>query len=157
MCSAVYCGTAIFYPLKESDCVKHPNVKYDTFFWVLQNKGCVRNFQRCKILLWGHSVPLRNPLPRHRIPGSRVSPERYTQVPARRVPVFFNIGNCVPYIKKTSGEAHSREDVVCRKRLRSARECAKAHSLFKSIFSTKSHRHFTLFFILHYFPLRFFA
>lgn len=92
MCSAVYCGTAIFYPLKESDCVKHPNVKYDTFFWVLQNKGCVRNFQRCKILLWEHSVPLRNPLPLHRIPGSRVSPERYTQVPARRVPVFFNIG-----------------------------------------------------------------
>ena len=29
-------------------------------------------------------------------------------------------------------DAHSREAEICRKRLRSARECAKAHSLFWS-------------------------
>ncbi len=40
------------------------------------------------------------------------------------------LGNFVPYIIKTlRGDAHSREDVRCRKRPRSARECAKAHSL----------------------------
>ncbi len=39
------------------------------------------------------------------------------------------LGNFVPYIIKTlRGDAHSREDVRCRKRPRSARECAKAHS-----------------------------
>ena len=29
-----------------------------------------------------------------------------------------------------AGDAHSHEDEECRKRLRSARECAKAHSFF---------------------------
>ena len=43
--------------------------------------------------------------------------------------LFYDIGNFVPYIIKTlRGDAHSREEEVCRKRLRSARECARAHS-----------------------------
>mgnify|MGYP006929004638 FL=1 len=29
-----------------------------------------------------------------------------------------------------AGDAHSHEDEECRKRLRSARECAKAHSFY---------------------------
>ena len=33
-------------------------------------------------------------------------------------------------IKSLRQDAHSREEVMCRKRPRSARECAKAHSLF---------------------------
>ena len=35
------------------------------------------------------------------------------------------------YDKSLRQDAHSREDVVCRKRPRSARECARAHSLFQ--------------------------
>ena len=37
-----------------------------------------------------------------------------------------------PISQKPSGDAHSREEELCRKRSRSARECAKAHSLFCS-------------------------
>jgi len=33
-----------------------------------------------------------------------------------------------------AGDAHSHEDEECRKRLRSARECAKAHSFLYKIF-----------------------
>ena len=34
--------------------------------------------------------------------------------------------------KDAPQDAHSREEEVCRKRPRSARECAMAHSLFKN-------------------------
>ncbi|MCI8638630.1 MAG: hypothetical protein HFG41_05670 [Coprococcus sp.] len=45
---------------------------------------------------------------------------------------FYHIGNFVSYMIKTLREdAHSREEGICRKRPRSARECALAHSLFK--------------------------
>ena len=41
---------------------------------------------------------------------------------------FYGIG--ISYrIKMLRRDAHSREDEICRKRPRSARECAKAHSL----------------------------
>jgi len=48
LCSAVYCGTAIFYPLKESDCVKHPNVKYDTFFGFFKTRAVCGIFKGVK-------------------------------------------------------------------------------------------------------------
>ena len=45
---------------------------------------------------------------------------------------LFFMGNSegTSYEKKAlrAGDAHSHEDEECRKRLRSARECAKAHS-----------------------------
>ena len=33
-----------------------------------------------------------------------------------------------------AGDAHSHEDEECRKRLRSARECAKAHSFLQNCY-----------------------
>lgn len=44
------------------------------------------------------------------------------------VPVFYGIGNFVPDTIKTLRDAHPREDVLCRRRPRPERECAKAHS-----------------------------
>ena len=58
--------------------------------------------------------------------------ENKMAVPAKRGQFFYGIGNFVPCtIKTLRGDAHSREDVVCRKRLRSAQECAKAHSFLE--------------------------
>ena len=45
--------------------------------------------------------------------------------------IFCFIGNCAAFpIKQKSAprDAHSREEEICRKRPRSARECAKAQS-----------------------------
>ena len=37
---------------------------------------------------------------------------------------------CLLYDKSLWQDAHEREDEICRKRLRSARECAKARSFY---------------------------
>ena len=48
--------------------------------------------------------------------------------------LFYAIGNySVMFLlhkKRSAQEAHAREDVTCRKRPRSARECALAHSFY---------------------------
>ena len=49
--------------------------------------------------------------------------------------LFYLIGNCVAFPVKQKAlrvDAHSREEEICRKRPRSARECAKAHSFSKN-------------------------
>ncbi len=57
------------------------------------------------------------------------SPGMGGQWSVSRRPLFYNIGNFVPYIIKTLREdAHSREKEVCRRRPRSARACARAHA-----------------------------
>lgn len=44
--------------------------------------------------------------------------------PALQDSFFCYIGNFVPYIKTLRADAHSRETEICRKRPRSAQECA---------------------------------
>ena len=49
-------------------------------------------------------------------------------------PYFYFIGNCVAFPIKQKAlrvDARSREEEICRKRPRSARECAKAHSFLR--------------------------
>lgn len=41
--------------------------------------------------------------------------------------------------KNTPWDAHSREKEICRKRPRSARECAKAHSFLKQVLAYTPH------------------
>ena len=54
------------------------------------------------------------------------------EAPQERCFLRCFIGKCVAFpIKQKSAprDAHSREEEICRKRPRSARECAKAHSI----------------------------
>ena len=52
--------------------------------------------------------------------------------PALQDSFFCYIGNFVPYIKTLRADAHSRETEICRKRPRSAQECA-LHILYSII------------------------